>query len=126
LPKKAFDEGCDSDGQLGPFFDAVADECPFDDYDEETPELAIAPPASVTEVQNEEVYMLLSESEITSMSVKDLRNELKKWKQPVIAQKIEAKWNLLELDTANPIQDQTMYQVSLHQQHMQLEAQLIQ
>ena len=89
--EEAFDEGYDSDGQLGPFFDAVADECPFEDYEEETPGQVSTPQASVAELQPEpeETYTPLSEIAITSMTVKDLRNELKKRKQPVSAKRKE-------------------------------------
>jgi hypothetical protein len=57
---------------------------PFEDYEEEVPGLVTAPPpAHAEEIQQEETYVLLSESEITSMTVKDLRNELNKRKQAV-------------------------------------------
>lgn len=142
----AFDEGYDSDGQHGPFFDAVFDEVPFEHYEEEpvegrAPAVGSTVPANVAE--NEVSYTPLSEITIQAMTVKNLKDELKKRKQAVggkkdeLVQRLlsvahlppvstadpepvraeptndqpdscfhhEAKWRLLELDTANPIDD---------------------
>jgi hypothetical protein len=76
--EEAHDAGYDSDGQLGPFFDAVADEVPFDEYEEEEPGIIMASPPPVENNQAEAPPILLSDSEIRKMKVSELRDELKK------------------------------------------------
>jgi hypothetical protein len=55
INEEAFDEGYDSDGQRGPFFDAVADKVEFEYYEEETPAegMIAVVPTIANEHQNE-------------------------------------------------------------------------
>jgi hypothetical protein len=87
LDESAFELGYDSDGELGPFFDAVADEANWEDYDEvprevsEPPEQPLPPqddsPASVVVPPAVTNPPQLSETVIRGMKVAELRNELK-------------------------------------------------
>jgi hypothetical protein len=78
-----FEEGYDSDGQIGPFFDAVAHEVSFENYEEDAHQNDLVPviqteaqpvmqepPDPSFQVAN--LHTPLTESEIHKMKVKEL------------------------------------------------------
>jgi hypothetical protein len=80
LNKDAHDLGYDSDGEIGPFFDAVAEEQPFEAYEEEVvgERVPTAPlPVLQAHQNNAAAPPQLSENIIRAMKVAELRNELK-------------------------------------------------
>jgi hypothetical protein len=84
LDESAFELGYDSDGELGPFFDAVVDKANWEDYDEQPIEVPEQPeqqpqddtPAPVV-VAPAAIPPQLSETIIRGMKVAELRKELK-------------------------------------------------
>ena len=82
LNEDAHDIGYDSDGEIGPFYDAVADEQPFEEYHEEPVGVGeTAPPALAgNEAPNPPQ---LSESAIRGMKVAELRDALRERRQTV-------------------------------------------
>jgi hypothetical protein len=82
IDEDAHDLGYDSDGEIGPFFDAVAGEEQFEDYDEEV----VGVMESIPPLQAQEDASTppqLSEVAIRGMKVAELRSELKNRKQTV-------------------------------------------
>jgi hypothetical protein len=75
IDEEIFDSGYDSDGQLGPFFDAVAHEEDFEQYVEtiHTIQPVPQPPEPLIEAN---AYTPLLASDIRKMKVKELREEL--------------------------------------------------
>jgi len=81
--EEAHDAGYDSDGQLGPFFDAVSDEAAFEEYEEAGIIDSPPPPPPINAGANAEAEappVLLSDSRIRAMKVSELRDELRKRK----------------------------------------------
>jgi hypothetical protein len=80
LDEAAFELGYDSDGEIGPFFDAVEDEANWEEYNEqsravqEQPQDDTPAPAVVAQAANPPQ---LSETVIRGMKVTELRKELK-------------------------------------------------
>jgi hypothetical protein len=80
--------GYGSDGELGSFFDAVADEVPWDDYDEQPPEpikeqpqdnIAAAPAVAPPQLSETDVRGM----KIAKLKIAKLKKELKSRPQPV-------------------------------------------
>jgi hypothetical protein len=120
LNEDAHDMGYDSDGELGPFFDAVLHEVQWDDYDEQpyvnieeqpqddtapAPATAMAPPQ-------------LSESDIRRMKVAELRKELKSRRQSVNGAKDVLVQRLLACSHLPPSNDMAIGAVANDNQPM--------
>lgn len=108
MDEELFDDGYDSDGQVGPFFDAVANEVDFDSYEEDAHEHV--PPVPVVQAEAmppvpepldpsssaASSYTPLTQSEIWQMKVKELREALSAQKQRQTGNKSELVERLLQ------------------------------
>ena len=87
--RDTYRDGYDSDGELGPFFDAVMDEPSESEDEEELPTVGAPSPILLpTDVQCEQTQLpppppLLDEDAVKSMTVAQLKDELKKRKLTV-------------------------------------------
>jgi hypothetical protein len=86
LPKDAHDLGYDSDGEIGPFYDTVVKEQPFEEYDEDPVrvEETVPPPLAGNDAPNLPNPPQLSENAIKGMKVAELWDVLRKRHQMVI------------------------------------------
>jgi len=89
MDEELYEEGYDSEGEVGLFMDAVHD-VPHPEYhNEEAPGVDTEKQAAEGSEQSPAPYTLLSEANIKRMKVTDLRDELHKTKKSVKGKKDE-------------------------------------
>lgn len=93
-------DGHDSDGELGPFFDAVLDEASDSEDEDELPSSNVVPPPPDTvppaPQESQQPIVTLNEEDVKKMNVAQLKEELKKRKLTVNGVKATLQQRLLD------------------------------